>query len=350
MLSKSPRGANDRNERVPNRDIVVVGASAGGVEALSTFVSLLPADLPAAVFVVNHVQPIQPGYLPSILAQNSALPVKHADDGEIIQHGMIYVARPDHHLLVKREHVSVARGPKENLHRPSVDSLFRSAAYAYGPRVIAVVLTGNLDDGSAGNWAVKAFGGVTIAQDPEDAPNPDMPRNAIQYSKVDHVAPLAKIPMLISHLVREEVQERGERSVKREEIRIPESELRGNPDAREFGTPSYFTCPSCTGTLWEFKYGDLVRYRCRTGHAFSFESMMAEHAEAVETALWVAVRTLEEKADLMRHMAEHAQERTTPERQQHYQKQQVKAKENADIIRELLKTAETPATDEQTKA
>jgi len=325
-----------------NRDIVVIGASAGGVEALSVLVSLLPSDLPAAVFVAYHVAPSHPGFLPSILRRHSALPVKHADDAEAFQRGVVYVARPDHHLVVKRETLSFARGPRENLHRPSVDALFRSAAYAYGPRVISVVLTGNLDDGSAGNWAVKAFGGVTIAQDPKEAVHPDMPRNAILYSKVDHVAPLAQIPALISRLVREEVSDRGEARVNETEIRVPESELRGNPGVEELGAPSYFTCPSCDGTLWEFNHGDLIRYRCRTGHAFSFESMMAEQAEALERALWVAVRTLEEKADLMRRMAAHAARRTTPERARHYLQEQTKAKEDADLLRQVLKTSHSP--------
>ena len=320
-----------------NRDIVVIGASAGGLEALSALVSLLPSDLPAAVFVAVHVQPTDPGFLPLALRRHSALPVKHAEDAKAFERGVIYVAQPDHHLIVKRDSMSVARGPRENLHRPSVDALFRSAAYAYGPRVISVVLTGNLDDGSAGNWAVKAFGGVTIAQDPEEASHPDMPRNAIMYSKVDFVARLAEIPPLISRLARDEVPDRGERRVNETEVRVPESELRGNPDAKELGAPSYFTCPSCDGTLWEFNHGDLIRYRCRTGHAFSFESMMAEQAEALERALWVAVRTLDEKADLMRRMAEHAGRRTTPERQRYYLQEQAKAKENADMLRLMLK-------------
>lgn len=342
------RVANDRNERVPNRNIVVIGASAGGVEAFSKLVALLPSDLPASVFIAQHVQPTHTGLLPMILERNSALPVKHADDGEVFRPGVIYVARPDHHLLIKRETLSVARGPKENLHRPSVDAMFRSAAYAHGARVISVVLTGSLDDGSAGNWTVKAFGGVTIAQDPEDAPYPDMPRNAIQYSKVDYVAPLEEIPSLIDRLVREEIKDGGRGAVNEKEIRVRESELKETPDAEELGTPSFFTCPSCTGTLWEFKQGDLIRYRCRTGHAYSFESMIAEQAEALERALWIAVRTLDEKADLMRRMAEHSATRGTPERARHYDDERANAKENAEAIRQLLRTSnQAPVIDQE---
>ena len=325
------------------RDIVVIGASAGGVEALSALVSLFPPGLPAAVFVVQHIRPTLPSLLPLVLRRHSALSVKHAEDGERFHPGVIYIAPPDRHLLIQGDTLSVARGPKENLHRPSIDALFRSAAYSHGPRVISVILTGNLDDGSAGNWAVKRFGGMTIVQDPGEATFPDMPHNAIRNGKIDYVEPLTKIPALLDRLVREDVADNvRDRPVKREEIRIWESDMQGNPDAEELGRPSIYTCPSCSGTLWEFKEGNLTRYRCRTGHAYSIESMMADQAEALERALWIAIRTLFEKADLMGQLAKKASGKNADERRSRYEHAEMEAKENAEILRTLLKTSTEP--------
>src|SRR4051812_33241997 len=185
-----------------SHDIIVIGASAGGVETLKQLVAGLPAELPAAVFVVLHVTPNGPGYLPRILEKAGPLPVCSPKDGDGIANGRIYVAPPDHHMLVEPGRLRVVRGPKENRHRPAVDPLFRSAAWAYGPRVIGVVLSGTLDDGAAGLWAIKSCGGVAVVQDPEDALFGEMPASALACVDADHVAPLEEIPLLLAELVR----------------------------------------------------------------------------------------------------------------------------------------------------
>jgi len=173
------------------RDTIVIGASAGGVQALLTLVADLSPNLPAAVFIVLHISPKGPGHLPQILGRESKLKVAHAVEGEPIQRGRIYVAPPDQHLIIEEGHVKLVHGPKENLHRPSIDALFRSAARWRGPRVIGVVLTGARDDGKVGMRAVKQRGGIAIVQDPFEAPFPSMPMSVMQDIEVDYSLPFA---------------------------------------------------------------------------------------------------------------------------------------------------------------
>lgn len=190
-------------------DIIVVGASAGGVEALSRLVSDLPEDLPAAVFIVLHMGPHSTTALPHILARRTKLAVEHARDGEPIENGRIYVALPDRHLLVGRDTVRVSTGPKENGHRPAVDSLFRTAAAAYGPRVVGVVLSGSRDDGTAGLRAIHARGGLAVVQDPDEALFPGMPQSALAGDHPDFVVPVGEIGSLLSDLARKEPKPEG---------------------------------------------------------------------------------------------------------------------------------------------
>ena len=322
------------------RDVVVIGASSGGLEAVSTVLAGLPEGLAASVFVVVHTAPSAPGVLADILSRRTSLRVKSAAHGEGLEYGTAYIAGPDHHLMLTDGQVSVVRGPKENRHRPSVDVLFRSAAHTHGARVIAVVLSGNLDDGSAGLWSVKSHGGITIAQDPEDALFPDMPANAIKYSSVDHVERLDGISSLIVQLTKngaEAMTNPHDRKEPAQEIRTSESALTDTPDARELGTPSFFTCPSCSGTLWEYTEGELVRYRCRVGHAFSIESMQAEQADALERAMWVAIRTLDERADLLRRLAEQTAGGTRHVHG-HFEERRKDAEETAKVLRDVVKS------------
>jgi two-component system chemotaxis response regulator CheB len=182
---------------VPGHDIITIGASAGGVEAFKKIVHELPPALQAAIFVVLHISPEGPSVLPDILNRAGPLPALHPRDGDKIQLGKIYIAPPDHHLLIRRGHIHLFRGPKENNVRPAIDPLFRTAARAYGPRVIGVVLTGVLDDGTAGLLAIKARGGITVVQDPDDALFSGMPESAMKYADVDHCLPLAFLSPLL---------------------------------------------------------------------------------------------------------------------------------------------------------
>jgi two-component system chemotaxis response regulator CheB len=296
---------------VPTHDVVVIGASAGGLEALMNLVSGLPRDLPAALFVVVHITPTATSTLPAILARHGPLPARHPTDDEPIQAGTIYVAPPDHHLLVRPGRVRLTRGPRENGHRPAVDPLFRSAALHYGPRVIGVVLSGNLDDGSAGLAAVKARGGVALVQEPGETSFPSMPRSAVENVAVDACLPVAALAGEIARWARAPVAGGGPVS---DDIRIEadmaEVDSAAYRDASEHpGTPSVYGCPECGGVLWELQDGDLVRFRCRVGHAYSGDSLLAEQGERLESALWAALRALEEERGLSERLAERARER-----------------------------------------
>ncbi|WP_245652275.1 chemotaxis protein CheB [Rufibacter tibetensis] len=191
------------SKRKTKRDIVVIGSSAGGVTALLEFAKSLPADFPAPIFVVQHVAPHTHSILPDLISRVSPLKAKYPVNGEKYKPGFIYMAPPDHHLLVEGDKVLVTKGPKENKFRPSIDALFRSAAYVHGPRVIGVVLTGYLDDGTSGLWSVQRLGGITVVQDPKDAPFPDMPSNALEFVEADHIVPLAGLASLLVRLTTE---------------------------------------------------------------------------------------------------------------------------------------------------
>ena len=297
---------------MPGHDIIVVGASAGGVEALVTLARGLPADLPAAICVVLHMPPQSPSMLPDILNRAGPLRAMHARDDMVVKRGHIYVAPPDHHLLTERDRVRVVHGPRENRHRPAVDPLFRSAARAYGPRVLGVVLTGTLDDGTAGLQAIKQRGGLAIVQDPAEALYPGMPRSAVENVAVDYCRPLAEIAPLLARLAHEPASEEIAPPVPEEmaqEIAVTEMDMDAMTGDDRPGVPSAFSCPECGGVLWELRDGELIRFRCRTGHAYSPESVLAEQADGLEEALWVALKTLEEHASLTRRLGRQARGR-----------------------------------------
>jgi two-component system, chemotaxis family, protein-glutamate methylesterase/glutaminase len=290
----------------PGHDIIVVGASAGGVEALSALVRGLPADLPAAVFVVLHIPPYHQSHLPAILSHHGPLPAAEAMHGEAIAPGRIYVAPPDHHLLVRNGHVELTRGPRENSSRPAVDPLFRTAARAYGPRVVGVVLSGALGDGSVGLMAIAARGGVTVVQDPDEALFESMPRTALEYVRVAHVLPVCQISALVSHLAREPATEKEVPTMSDMEQTIPQL-VRRDMTAQErherSGQTTVYTCPECGGTLWQVERDGLVQFNCHVGHAYAPESLLGQMSEDLEAALWRCVRMLTEKATLTRQLA-----------------------------------------------
>jgi len=324
---------------LPRRDVIVIGASSGGIEALTEVVSKLPEDLPAAVFVVVHVPARSVSLLPEILNRAGPLAAAHGKDNEKIKHNRIYVAPPDYHMLLKDGLLRLVRGPKENNARPAIDPTFRSAARAYGPRVIGVVLSGALDDGAAGLHAIKERGGVAVVQDPADALFPDMPRNAMEASKVDHCLPKTGIARLLEQLVVEErdeetapsMSETMEKETKQEAMDMATIEDEDKP-----GTPSVYGCPECGGTLWELHDGELLRFRCRVGHAFSAEGLLAEQSEGLDSALWSAFRALEENASLARRLAERARKHHGPKVAKRFKERAKAAEDQATVIRRVL--------------
>src|SRR5215207_568563 len=300
---------------MPGRDIVVVGTSAGGVEALRALVGGLPADFPGSVFVVMHTAPDSPGVLAHILDRAGPLPAANASNRGRIHPGRVYVAPPDMHLLLEPGVMRLTRGPKENRFRPAVDPLFRSAAAVYGPRVVGVVLTGGLDDGTSGLWAVKRLGGVAVVQDPEEAYVPSMPQSALDQMEVDYTLPMAEMGPLLSRLARTSVAEQGGYKVPEEldiEVKIALEDNAREAGVTRLGSPSIFTCPECHGTLLQLKENGRTRYRCHTGHAYSADSLLSEMTESVEETMWSAIRSIDESAMLMRHMAEHVRESDAP--------------------------------------
>lgn len=284
--------------------VVVVGASAGGMEALKGFIAQLPADFPAPVFIVNHMGAETSGDV-LVEALNKAGRVKcsHARDGKSFKRGHVYLAPSDQHLLLVRGKMLVTKGARENRYRPAIDPLFRSAAVAYGKGVIGIILTGFLDDGTSGMMAIKRCGGVCIAQDPADAAHPDMPQSVINHVGADHCVPLAQMGALLEKLA---VRNVGVSKKPPEDLvieaKIAQRVVSDLKSVEALGTQVPFNCPDCGGVLWQMKHGDLPRYRCHTGHAFSSAALLAQQNEKVEETLWVALRMLEERQNLISKM------------------------------------------------
>lgn len=313
---------------------MVIGGSLGAIEALSElFRSLRGKPLDAAVFVVVHISADHPSVLPDILTRVGWLPASHPVDGEPIQHGHVYVAPPDRHLIVEPGRVRVVRGPKENNVRPAVDVLFRSAAAAYGPRVIAVQLTGALDCGVAGLQVVQSRGGVVLVQDPDEAECPDMPRAAIERLTPNLIAPLRRLGREILKRAKDAVgDEAPARGPIRQEVRAVE--IRRAPPLG--GKASVYTCPECHGTLWELEDQGLLRYRCRVGHAYTAETLVGVQSDAIESALWAAVRALDEAASLNARMATRAKESQRPISMRRYEEKAETARGQAELLRQAL--------------
>jgi two-component system, chemotaxis family, protein-glutamate methylesterase/glutaminase len=292
-----------------HRDVVAVGASAGGVEALRAFVAGLPPDYPGTVLIVLHVPRNAPSALPAILSRSGPLSAATATDGEPLRPGQIYVAPNDHHLLVLDGHVRLTRGPADNGHRPAVDPLFRSAARAVGPRAIGVVLSGSRDDGAAGLASIVARGGTAVVQDPADALYPSMPSAALARVSTEHVAPAAKLGPIIAQLTATDMPDsRAVEPPAADDDALLNAEVAmsqlGPITTDELGMPAAgYGCPTCGGSLFQMSADPLPRYRCRVGHAWSPESLLEEQAVALEGALWMALRALEEKSALSRRMA-----------------------------------------------
>ncbi len=285
------------------RGVVAIGASAGGVEALTQLVSKLPHDLPYAVLIALHVPPNAPSVLAHILNRSGPLPAKAAQEGDELMAGRIYVAVPDRHLLVSDHRIVLAEGPTENGHRPAINALFRSVALSYGPKGIGILLSGVLDDGVLGAAAIRSRGGVIVVQKPDDALYPSMPLNAIRAGVVDHEVAAIEVGPLLARLADREIEERDMDPDDHIEIenRIAMGRRYSTAfDAESLGPHSGYTCPDCNGSLMIVSENN---YRCRVGHAWTADALLKARDDEIENALWVALRSLREKATLSRKLA-----------------------------------------------
>jgi two-component system chemotaxis response regulator CheB len=313
---------------MPRRDVIVIGASAGGIQVLQKILPLLPWDFPASLFIVVHTTEDSPGLLPEILNRHSKLPVLYAVHNAPILPSRVYVAPGGpRHMLLDRGKVLLEPGPRENRHRPSIDALFRSASVAYGPRAVGVVLSGNLDDGSAGLADIKRRGGVAIVQDPDDAEAPSMPDSAIEATDVDFILSAAQIGPKLQEIATAEANEK---------IQILPN---GNKNMEQTG--QVYSCPECGGVLEETEEGEMLRFRCRVGHLYSPESLMADQNLATERALWAAIRGLEEQAEISERLAKSSRLKKRTRLAARFSEKAKSSREDAALLRGLLeKTAD----------
>jgi two-component system chemotaxis response regulator CheB len=305
-----PRKKNEQKASARGHDIIVIGCSAGGVETLPKLLARFPKGTPAAFFVVMHVNPVGESFLPRILGRATQLPAHHARDGEQIASGRIYVAPPDHHRLLVNGKIVLSVGPKENRHRPAVDPLFRSAAVQFTSRVIGVILSGAMDDGTAGLQAVKRCGGITVVQHPDDALASGMPLSALRSVSVDHCLPVKGMGTLLRKLIQTAPGPSKSPGCDKTSIELINTwgTMSQKSMEEQFGPPSGFVCPECNGPIWQVEDGRVTQFRCLVGHAYSPESFVADEGAAVERALWVAVKILQERADLLNRLAGKAAE------------------------------------------
>lgn len=284
-----------------NSQLVVIGASAGGMAALKRLVAQLPRDFPAPVFIVNHMGADTSGdVLVKVLNESGSLACVHAQDDQAFENGKIYVAPSDQHMLIVEGKILVTKGARENRSRPAIDPLFRSAAVAYGNRVIGIILTGYLDDGTSGMMAIKRCGGVCIAQDPADAEFPDMPQSVIANVGADYCLPVAQMGALLADLVSRDLPKNNPTPDDVViEARIAQRVLSDLPSVDALGDLVPYNCPDCGGVLWQMTEGKLLRYRCHTGHAFTAAALLAQQTAKIEETLWVALRMFEERQNLL---------------------------------------------------
>ncbi|MBR0839205.1 chemotaxis protein CheB [Bradyrhizobium liaoningense] len=320
-----------------NRDIIVIGGSAGATAPLKQILGRLPADLPAAVFIVLHIPAQGIGILSTVASNAGPLPVRQAENGMKIEPGQIYLAAPDHHLLLSGNQVFLGRGPRENMVRPAIDALFRSAALSHGPRVIGVLLSGLLSDGASGLNAIKRCGGMAVVQDPLDAISDEMPRRAMEAATVDLCVPGATMGDVLSELVRE--QAGAVLPIPPEirlEVEIAAGDRIGSDKLLTLADPVALTCPGCGGVLSEIKESRPMRFRCQVGHGYTVDALAKEQEGRVDEALRVALRIIEERAELVQRMAADGRRSGRPAVAEMYQARAAEYREYADMIRRVV--------------
>ncbi len=322
---------------MPNRDIIVIGGSSGATTPLRAILGRFQNDLPAAIFVVLHIPAWGIGMLSTVAAAAGGLPVRQAEDGLKIENGQIYLAAPDHHLLLEDGHMLLGRGPRENLVRPAIDPLFRSAALHFGPRVIGVVLSGLLSDGAAGLNAIKRCGGITLVQDPSDALADEMPRRAMEATTVDKCVPGAGMGDILSELVHEPAGSPlpvpPEISL---EVAIAAGERIDSGSIAGIADPAALTCPSCGGVLSASKADGPLRFRCQVGHAYTADVLASEQESQVDEAFRIALRIIEERAELVSRMAQDCRLRGRVAIAETYESRAAEYRKYADTIRRVM--------------
>jgi two-component system, chemotaxis family, protein-glutamate methylesterase/glutaminase len=320
---------------VPPARIVVIGASAGGVEALSRLFRDLPADFPGSFFVVLHTVASSESQLPRIISRSGPLRAVHPEDGTEIREGMVYVARPNHHLMIEDARVRSLVGPRVNGYRPSINVLFESAARAYGNRVTGVILSGSLDDGTLGLQAIKGAGGKAVVQDPVEAVFTGMPRSAIENVEVDFQSSVSDIPQILVEMARteldvKEIPAMSDSGVNRRDSRVADSV------ANSVESVAGFTCPECGGVLQEEQSGHMVRFHCHVGHQLSERALLHAQGDTLEAALWTALRVLEERIHLAERVEKRAIDNGNELLARRFHDQNADALQKAQIIRRVL--------------
>ncbi|MCE7071868.1 chemotaxis protein CheB [Dyadobacter sp. CY327] len=291
-----------KNKKALSGKVVVIGTSSGGLNALKTLINQLQENFPAPILVVQHISADATGsVLLDVLNKQTNIHCQHAVNGESLQNGHLYLAPSDHHLMIGDDQkILVTKGAQENRSRPAIDPLFRSAAVVFGSNVIGVLLTGYLDDGTAGMIAIKRCGGTCIVQDPSDAEYPDMPANAIKQVDVDFCLPLMEMGGLLYQLLAAKPEKSG--PIPKDiltEAKIAKRVLSDLPAVNSLGDQVPFNCPGCGGVLWKVDKGPLTRYRCHTGHAYTAQTLIAEQTLKIEETMWTALRMFEERRNLL---------------------------------------------------
>jgi two-component system chemotaxis response regulator CheB len=328
-----------------NRDIVVIGGSAGSTAPLKAILGALPAGFDAAIFIVIHIPSRSLGMLATVTSAATNLPVHTAADGLRFERGNIYLAAPDHHLIIANGHIHLGKGPRENMVRPAIDALFRSAAVAGGPRVVGVLLSGLLNDGASGLHAIKRCGGVVLVQEPSDAVADEMPRSAMGAVEVDLAVPAVRIGDVLSDLVK---QPAGPAVPVPADIKLEVDIAAGeriDPGlTRKLGSPTALTCPQCGGVLTAVESSTPLRFRCQVGHGFTADVLAKEQESTVDEALRVALRIIQERAELVGRMAEDGRRSGRRAIAEMYEERAAEYRNHAETIRRaVLLSLEEPS-------